>query len=76
MKHYFISGRIPGDDEDTGLPVGQHPNTACAIAAYQRAMRRLGGLDPLESEALAANFGADVLVNLVVGADTPIENVS
>ena len=76
MKHYFISGRIPGDDEDTGLPVGQHPNTACAIAAYQRAMRRLGGLDPLDSEALAANFGADVLVNLVVGADTPIETVS
>ena len=76
MKHYFISGRIPGDDEDTGLPVGQHPNTACAIAASQRAMRRLGGLDPLDSEALAANFGADVLVNLVVGADTPIETVS
>ena len=76
MKHYFISGRIPGDDEDTGLPVGQHPNTECAIAAYQREMRRLGGLDLLDSEALAANFGADVFVNLVVGADTPIENLS
>ena len=76
MKHYFISGRIPGDDEDTGLPVGQHPKPECAIAAYQRAMRRLGELDPLDSEALAANFGADVFVNLVVGADTPIENLS
>ena len=76
MKHYFISGRIPGDDEDTGLPVGQHPNTECAIAAYQGAMQRLGGLDPLDSESLAANFGADVFVNLVVGADTPIENMS
>ncbi len=76
MKHYFISGRIPGDDEDTGLPVGQHPNTACAIAAYQRAMRRLSRLNALDSEALAANFGSDVLVNLVMGADTPIENLS
>ena len=47
MKHYFISGRIPGDDEDTGLSVGQHPNPDCAIAAYQRTMRCLGGLDPL-----------------------------
>ena len=76
MKHYFISGRIPGDDEDTGLPVGQHPNPDCAISTYKRAMRRLGGLDPLDSEALAANSGADVFVNLVVGADTPIENLS
>jgi hypothetical protein len=42
MKHYFISGRIPGDDEDTGLSVGQHPNPDCAIAAYQRTMRCLG----------------------------------
>jgi len=76
MKHHFISGRIPGDDEDTDLPVGQRPNPDCATSTYQRAMRRPGGLDPLDSETLAANSGADLFVNLVVGAGTPIENLS
>ena len=76
MKHYFLCGRIPGDDEDTGLPVGQHPDSDSAIAAYKQAMRCLGGLDALDSEALTANHGSDVFVNLVVGSDTPIENLS
>ena len=58
-KFYVIVGRIPGDDEDTALSVGQHASDAEAYAAFDRQMRELNPLTEEEAAAIQKEFGVD-----------------
>lgn len=74
MKYYAVSGRIPGDDEDTMLCVGQHPNNGSAIASFMDEMRALYSLTPQDSEIMRKSYDTDVFINSIVSSDTPITN--
>lgn len=53
-KHYAITGRIPGDDEDTTLYVGQHPDLRSALLAFNEEMA--SKLTDEEKAAIAKKF--------------------
>lgn len=72
MKHYAVTGRIPGDDEDTLLCVGRHPDNRSALVNFIDEIWALARLSEVDRENLRSEFGTDVFINSIVSSETPI----
>ncbi len=70
MKYYAVSGRIPFDDEDQTLLVGQCRNWEDAVAAFKREIHDSTDDDYLD--VLLREHGQTVIVNSIVSSETPI----
>lgn len=77
MKYYVITGRIPGDDEDTALDVGQHGNGMHAFEAFREQMwDTVRYSDDTRRNQIKARHGTDVFVNAIISSETPMEVVT
>jgi len=76
MKYYAVTGRIPGDDEDTVLCVGQHPDKGSAIDSFTAELLELGCIDEEHTENLRQEYGTSVFINSIVSSDSRIEDAS
>lgn len=74
MKRYYaLTGRIPGDDEDTQLAFS-YPldNRDHAIDAFKLRMLQDTRLSSQEIEDLESEHGAAVFVNSICSSESPI----
>lgn len=71
MKYFAVSGRIPGDDEDTTLGVGRCSSMDEAYRGFVSLMEAT--LREQDVAALHAAHGTTVFVNSIVSSDSPIE---
>ena len=71
MKYYVITGRVPGDHDDTVLDVGQHANGLHAFEAFRELMH--DATDDEAREDIRKEHGTDIFVNAIISSDTPME---
>ena len=75
MNFYAVTGRIPGDDDDTLMSVGQHASRDEAIAAFVAQMLADNDMDEMSDEEIAEfekAHGSRVFVNQVMQSSAPI----
>ena len=73
MNYWFVFGRIPYDDDDTGYPVGQHKHEHEAIAAYKARIIKERNIEPEHIEAMEKDLGTAVYINGVVCSESEIK---
>lgn len=71
--YYAVTGRIPGDDEDTCLAFGPCKNRDQAIQVFKvRMIFDDKGLTSEDCRALEAEHGTAVFVNAILCSASPI----
>lgn len=73
MKHFTISGRIPGDDEDTTLYVGEHHDRHTAVAEFEDTLFLSRNITAEERELLDAEYGQVTFLNAIITSNAPME---
>lgn len=71
MRYYAVTGRCCGDDEDTPLLMGQHPDASSAQEAYRQEMRDTF-LTTQEQDDLMRAHGWTAAVTATFSSDSPI----
>lgn len=61
-RYYAVTGRVPGDDEDTLLLVGQHADRHKAVEVFQSMLREIRDCAPDD----------EIFVGAVVSSEAPI----
>jgi len=72
VKYYAVTGRIPGDDEDTTLLLGQCASRGVARIKFQDELVRDQRLTPTEVDHLMQEHDCICFINAVLSSDTPI----
>jgi hypothetical protein len=66
MNTYFVTGRIPGDDEDSALYVGEQDSKEAAVVEFERLLHILHGLTEAAVARLYREHGQGCFVNCVI----------
>jgi hypothetical protein len=69
MDTYFVTGRIPGDDddgEDSGLYVGEQDSREAAVVEFERMLHNIYGLTEADVARLYREHGQGCFVNCVI----------
>lgn len=75
LKHYVVTGRIPGADEDDSIYVGQHADQASAVRAFQEAITQdLSDQEKADIVRLhTGRSGVYVYPTSVIASDAPMQ---
>lgn len=76
MSYYAVTGRIPGDDDDTVVCVGLCASVETAHAKFRHEMADMNFLDEESANHLIKHYGDYVFIVSTVCSDTPIVAVN